>query len=349
MGIHGLSRTLRKRKHCGFTLIELLVVIAIIAILVALLLPAVQQAREAARRSACQNNLKQIGLALANYESTFKTYPIGARNQSGYGPSWWVGLLPYIDQAPLYNQFNMNGPNNGNGAQPPALPPFLPPMADNGAIANGIVIDTMRCPSSPLPTTVATGTRQICLPSYVGISGAAPNATDGFSETRLVACCTGTTMCGSSGTHPEGSLSSGGILVAYKSKRLRDVTDGTSNTIAVGEASDWAFDEDGSKVRVDGGYNTGWMAGTSSPESAVANIHNLTTVMHRPARNLFCSWAGIDPSVGRSANEPLVSAHEGGFQATLVDGSVRFISENVHLATLKQLATRDDGQVLGEY
>ena len=95
-----------KRQHLrqrGFTLIELLVVIAIIAVLVALLLPAVQQAREAARRSACKNNLKQIGLALHNYHDTYNSLPLGVRNDQGnrWGMSWFVGILPYVDQAPL--------------------------------------------------------------------------------------------------------------------------------------------------------------------------------------------------------------------------------------------------------
>jgi prepilin-type N-terminal cleavage/methylation domain-containing protein len=87
------------RRQSGFTLIELLVVIAVIGILVSLLLPAVQQAREAARRVSCKNKLKQIGLAAHNYHDVFGTFPIGARSQRTFGPSWWVGLLPYIDQA----------------------------------------------------------------------------------------------------------------------------------------------------------------------------------------------------------------------------------------------------------
>ncbi len=95
-----------RRKSRGFTLIELLVVIAIIAILIALLLPAVQQAREAARRSQCKNNMKQIGLAMHNYHEVNNGFPVG--NYSCCWGTWIVGILPYIDQAPLYKNYNFN-------------------------------------------------------------------------------------------------------------------------------------------------------------------------------------------------------------------------------------------------
>ena len=102
-------------KRRGFTLIELLVVIAIIAILIALLLPAVQQAREAARRTQCKNNLKQIGLAMHNYHDTFLKFPSGGSGNSQYwGHSQWVSILPFADQAPLYNQWNFNQPSEGD-------------------------------------------------------------------------------------------------------------------------------------------------------------------------------------------------------------------------------------------
>src|SRR6218665_2548422 len=103
------------RRRSGFTLIELLVVIAIIAVLVAILLPAVQQAREAARRSQCQNNLKQIGIALHSYHETYGMFPPGnvASSVGGWGPSWYMFILPYIDAANTFNQLNFSGVHPG--------------------------------------------------------------------------------------------------------------------------------------------------------------------------------------------------------------------------------------------
>ncbi|HTN75701.1 MAG TPA: DUF1559 domain-containing protein, partial [Pirellulaceae bacterium] len=102
------------RRSRAFTLVELLVVIAIIGVLVALLLPAVQAAREAARRMQCTNNLKQIGLAILNYENTHKSLPPGGLMQkSGFGHSWWVRILPYVEQNAVYEKFDQNAPDSG--------------------------------------------------------------------------------------------------------------------------------------------------------------------------------------------------------------------------------------------
>lgn len=348
--ISSLNLVLKGPQRRGFTLIELLVTIAIISVLVALLLPAVQQAREAARRTTCKNNLKQIGLALANYESTFKTFPIGARNQGmGYGPSWWVGLLPALDQLALYENFDMVGGNNGSARTPPPLPPFLPQPADNGALVDGLVISTMRCPSSPLPALNPVGTRQVCVPSYAGISGAASDGRDGFSEPRTQSCC-GSHSCSGGGNYPSGIYSSGGVLVAYACIEIKDITDGTSNTMVVGEISNWAIDSTGERVRIDAGFNEGWMAGTSrNSMGSSSKVYNIVTVLHNSGGRLNCGMAGIAPTDGRSVNSPFASAHTGGYQVLLADGSVHFLSENVHLGTLKLLATRDDGQIPGEF
>src|SRR6056297_1010615 len=141
------------RRQRGFTLIELLVVIAIIAVLVALLLPAVQQAREAARRSACKNNLKQWGLAFHNYHDTYNTLPIGGNGQMpGWGVSFYPGLLPFVDQAPLYNQLIFAGTHagwtGGGGGTGQNV---------NGPAVRGVVMEVMLCPSSPYDKLIPDG------------------------------------------------------------------------------------------------------------------------------------------------------------------------------------------------
>ena len=140
------------RKARGFTLIELLVVIAIIAILIALLLPAVQQAREAARRTQCKNNLKQLGLAFHNYHDVTKTFPYGWElGQNLHLSSWGLMLLPYLDQAPLYNQFNTSLPaiNEANavGFQTPAI------LAQNLQVIK-TPLTVFMCPSAAVPLTL---------------------------------------------------------------------------------------------------------------------------------------------------------------------------------------------------
>src|SRR6476469_399133 len=188
---------MRKR---GFTLVELLVVIAIIGVLVALLLPAVQAAREAARRMQCSNHLKQIGLGLQNYHDTFQSLPYGARarfvNTSGtnpanqaYGHSWYVGLLPFAEQKPLSDLLEAAQVSNIQAlTDMTQLTGRFPFHANNQKIA------WMLCPSSPLPQTeiLRAGTFPTCVvPSYVGISGATNHfsnqlATElAFFETRL--------------------------------------------------------------------------------------------------------------------------------------------------------------------
>ncbi|WP_339749556.1 DUF1559 domain-containing protein [uncultured Rubinisphaera sp.] len=331
----------------GFTLIELLVVIAIIAILVALLLPAVQQAREAARRSSCKNNLKQIGLALHNYHDVFNTFPIGARSQGGdFGPSWYVGLLPYLELGAIYDQFDHNISGSGMNAI----------FANAVSSAN---LNVILCPSSPLPEKEAVptaGNALVIMPHYAGISGAAPSNDSryqdgGFTETRVTACCFGTT--GLPPFPPSGLISAGGILVPNKHHQFRDITDGASNTMIVGEISDYG-DEGGIKIRMDAGFNSGWFAGTPAtgiPGGAYAPpiaSYNLTTIRYSPGVNDMSNGLNGTGS-GAGPNNSLISAHKGGAQIMLSDSSVRFISENMELATLKHLATRDDGNVIGEF
>src|SRR5262245_6292657 len=165
---------IRRCRSGGFTLIELLVVIAIIAVLVALLLPAVQQAREAARRSSCKNNLKQVGLALFNYHEVAGMFPVGSNwvggpggNPNAWGISFWVGLLPFLDQGPLYMKWDLNGAGlPGTG--------WVDVNPNNGALANGFVMPILFCPSSPLKAVGpprGNAPSGVQIPTYCGLAG----------------------------------------------------------------------------------------------------------------------------------------------------------------------------------
>jgi prepilin-type N-terminal cleavage/methylation domain-containing protein/prepilin-type processing-associated H-X9-DG protein len=188
------------KRRSGFTLIELLVVIAIIAILIALLVPAVQKVREAAARTQCTNNLKQMGLALHGYHDVKKALPAGVYTSGTYvWTTWAVQILPYLDQSPLYTKTDAYLPGDGG----------YPWDATNPSIA--FVEPVYVCPSNTRPTTVsaaAAGTNTpVALTSYLGCAGTSAN-------------------------NPR---SLDGILYADSKVTLTQITDGTSNTLMVGE------------------------------------------------------------------------------------------------------------------
>jgi prepilin-type N-terminal cleavage/methylation domain-containing protein len=323
-------------RRRGFTLIELLVVIAIIAILIALLLPAVQQAREAARRSQCRNNLKQIGLALHNYHDNFNTFPIGNRTATtgGWGQSWWVGVLPYLDQAPLYNGINQNIPDSG--------------FTGNATYLNGKGFAARLCPSSPMAQHEFTpdngpNTPGLAVAHYTGIAGAYPDPSNTSRHRN-----------GYSGWNNVG----GGILFFNSRVRMADITDGTTNVMMVSEQSDWCTETlTGQKrIAINSWPHSMWM-GNSSDQ--LDRMFNTTTVRYRPGYKQAegghnfngCGTGGLMTGVcgNMGANNPLQSPHVGGVHALLCDGSVRFIGENLDMATWLRLATRDDGNTLGDF
>jgi prepilin-type N-terminal cleavage/methylation domain-containing protein/prepilin-type processing-associated H-X9-DG protein len=326
-----------KRRY-GFTLVELLVVIAIIGILVALLLPAVQAAREAGRRMSCQNNLKQLGLALHNYHDTNKKLPYGGRGQGGWGVSWYVGTLPFVEQTALFNKFDHTSANNG----------WSQTNANNAALANNLIISYMLCPSSDLDALWDAGSCQQVMPHYAGIAGALSGS--GFTESRVA---TGTNCCNAN--VQGGSVSSGGLLPPAKTLGLATATDGTSNVMIVGEISSWGRKTDGTRQRIDSGYPHGWMmgieynAGTVPGETITSNYSrtfNLTTVNYPIGTKL---WGPPGIGENQGVNNPLQSNHPGGCNIALADGSVRFVSNTMDMLTLRRLATRDDGGVLGDF
>jgi len=314
-------------RRSGITLVELMVVLAIVALLIALLLPAIQAARESARRGTCQNNLKQIGTALLNYENRSRTLPIGARNHGTFGPSWWVGILPFVEEQDLYDRLDKKSSGNG----------MLLLNATNGKLVDGLILQWMLCPSSNLPPQAKVGSYSVTMPHYVGIAGATSEG--GFTESRTNSCCS------SSG----GQISAGGMLVPNAAIALRQVLDGISKTLIVGESSDFAVDASHTSRHLDGGFPNGWVMGTSgkgtppnySPSVTPAPAAwNITTIKYPPGTRIL-PLPGVSESNG--PNEPLISPHPTGVNAMTVDGSVNFVLDEIDLGTLKSLSTRDDG------
>lgn len=317
----------------GFTLVELLVVIAIIGVMVGLLLPAVQAAREAARRMSCSNNLKQIGLALHNYHDSYNQLPAGAAGQSngGWGLSFFVGILPYVEQQAYYDNINFNIASRGYTGN-----------CSNPVLANKQMA-WLRCPSDPRDMLgAATCGNNSTLPSYKGISGSAPVAgttvgLGGYTEPNVSnnGCC--------AGVPASGINSRGGVLIANKWIRFAEITDGLSNTAAVGEHANFVFTAAGAKVTVSDHH--GWMMGAGNQSVVYGDrVFNCTTVTFKPGTRTH-GLPGITANYG--ANAPLLSAHPGGSMLALADGSVIFLSETIDLRTLAFLVTRNDGQPLG--
>jgi type II secretory pathway pseudopilin PulG len=319
----------RLRSMRAFTLVELMVVLGVITTLSAFLLPAIQSAREAGRRSSCQNNLRQIGLALQNYESQRQEFPIGARCQrvwpSGLptiGISWWAEILPFLEQTSLAEKLDVTGPYCG----------WVTLHPRNGNLINGVSIGPIQCPASPFQLFgLPAGIYRAQIPSYVGISGAAGG--DGFNENDT-------------STSSFGEFSSGGVLFANGSISHQRITDGTSNTLIVGEISDFCFDKNGQALTNDSSYSNGWLSGTAgigTPNKYSGEpTYNITTIRYAVGTREF----GLPGFVANGANNPLRSPHSSGALSVFADGSVQFLRADADLVILKRLATRDDDDVI---
>jgi prepilin-type N-terminal cleavage/methylation domain-containing protein len=381
----------RKMVGRGFTLVELLVVIAIIGILVALLLPAIQAAREAARRTQCNNNLKNIGLGLQNYHDTYKVFPMGMCRATGPnrpGPSWWYGTLPFMEQRNMYDKIAaLMRP----GTQAPRYALEGSPDPPNGidaypAVRDAIrklVPDYMRCPSSPLPVTRSVNGDFGCLPTYVGISGGTDIAPEpyaggptytqalGVPSTNQVYRNRGWRLQPANGrTSGEGVLTASGMLPPNEHINMAKCTDGTSNTMIVGEQSDWLRHLDpniSTSYHGDPGWSTwggtsGWLTGTNTGMQIGTSqggdwgsnyTCNTTTVRYKPDLKRVMDPGGSGNAPGcderhdwdsNGANTPLQSAHPGGILCALVDGSVQFMAGTTDLGVLLRVAIREDGQ-----
>ena len=328
----------RCRTRLGFTLIELLVVIAIIAILIALLLPAVQQAREAARRTQCKNNLKQIGLALHNYHDTHSVFPPGtlailndstAVDPSGPNPgrtsvtggwAWSTFILPFLDQAPLYNALNPNGSNF------PGVPNEL----------TRTVLSVFQCPTESSPS-IHTATP-------MGGDGAG----DGHARSSYVAVC----GSGSNADYANQSpMSTRGMFWYNSAVRIRDIADGTSNTMVVAERFWDGGDSETRRGAVWAGKAPGGPNDSGNKYSTLVRVQDHPNWVINGLNNN--SVASMHGGIGRTAvgagDSGSVQGGGLGTQVLMGDGSVRLISENIYSVTWEYLGQMADGAVMGEF
>ena len=298
----------------GFTLIELLVVIAIIAILIALLLPAVQQAREAARRTQCRNNLKQIGLALHNYESAYGVFPnVNAANNPISGTTFFASILPMHEQGGTYSRYDFN---QGNAAP-----------VNREAVAQQIA--TYLCPTAPLRRPV---------PACTGDSGRAPG---------MYAACVGTThydMYWSFMGHPRPNLN-GAIIYSDAvggKTAMPDFTDGTSNTLMVGETAynlpDYKFAASDTLCANQSRYSFTYWSNPYPTSTGISTQYGFNPRDKAGDGVWDPNWVGTF----RSDHVALVNF-------VLSDGSVRGISDIISSTVLSSLATRNGGEVTGEF
>ncbi|HVJ84014.1 MAG TPA: DUF1559 domain-containing protein [Caulifigura sp.] len=302
----------------GFTLIELLVVIAIIAILIALLLPAVQQAREAARRTQCRNNLKQIGLALHNYESAYRVFPnVNAANSPISGTTFFASILPMLEQGGIYTRYDFN---QGNAA-----------AVNREAVSQKIA--TYLCPTAPLRRDV---------PGCTGDSGRAPG---------MYAACVGNIPYNMYWSSPA-PLGDGirpklnGALIYSDADAgttgIRDFTDGTSNTLMVGETAynlpDYKFAASDTLCSGQPRYSFTYWSNPYPTSTGLSTRYGFNP-KDRPNDGVWDSnWVGT-----------FRSEHVGLVNFVFSDGSVHGISDNISAIVLDNLATRNGGEVTGEF
>jgi prepilin-type N-terminal cleavage/methylation domain-containing protein len=322
----------------GFTLVELLVVIAIIGVLVALLLPAVQMARESARRMKCGNNLKQMGLALHNYHDRSGTFPMGTFGV--FMHSWQLAILPEVEQANMMDKVVFaTVALRGSGA----------PEGPNATLLNRWPAAYNWCPSTntnrfshlagPKGEVFATS-------SYNGISGATISPTNPADPTGDNRCVAG----------GQGYACANGVLVPNRSVRMAVITDGTSNQLMVGESSAFGVSASGAPVEIRGSSEWGcWIgcgAAAGPPEPGGTYgwsspwCRNITTIRYPVNTRTELLGAGGNHHDG--TNNSLQSYHPGGVQSLRADGSVHQLSQNTDITVLRNLSVRDDGTPIAD-
>jgi len=352
-----MARVLRRLKLAvnAFTLIELLVVIAIIGVLIGLLLPAVQKVREAAARMQCSNNLKQLGLAFHNYHDVYQSFPAGAiRDAPGRASaSWHCLVLPYMEQGNLYKllDFNRTLPavqNNGIRESP------VPPITVNGVTVTnlaGVTVPYAKCPSDGFPAVsmLSDGTvnRPTSISNYAANRGTMLMDLQGGClqyNTQLRELIGVSHFGGSSWANKwadciEGPDCSGIIGNAGYGARISDITDGTTNTIAIGEILPECRDD----------ANPGYYGADMWSYNRTSNNAFTNAPINYDTCPPFDPSNTCDKTSAWQLSRGFKSKHTGGANFALCDGSVRFISQSINLTTYWRLGDRADGQVLGDF
>lgn len=359
----------KRRASRGFTLIELLVVIAIIAVLVSLLLPAVQQAREAARRAQCKNNLKQLGLAYYNYEAAYKVFPMekidftGAVPPINFQQNCNQMVLPFMDQAPIYNQFNFRviwSDPSQYALTTVSIPVFQCPSAPSkeARVAPSSITPTpAENPTGyPFPVAVAGG-YGVC--DYMALSGARAsiwgatgNPIPGAQLSPVL------TLPGTAPTTKENRFTS--VMHSTMSRKIAAVTDGVSNTLMITECAGrpsvyrtrrriqvpntvtkdgWGWADPGFSGAIDGVTDDG-----VTTNNAVKGTAPLSNAVACPVGKCIGTCF-----VNCNNDSELFSFHTGGVVVLMGDGSVRFVGESIGATVIAAIATGDVGDVVGEW
>jgi prepilin-type N-terminal cleavage/methylation domain-containing protein/prepilin-type processing-associated H-X9-DG protein len=341
---------MRASRRDGFTLIELLIVIAIIAVLIALLLPAVQAAREAARRISCTNNLKQIGLALANYHDAIGVYPFGASGRTypprGPKPLLWscnqasplAMLLPYIEQQAIFNATNYQIDNCLNGWLPGVPRTYL----DANATAFGTQISTFLCPSEVYaPPGGYWGSTNY--KANFGTSWNRQNGTDGpFFITSRNSVATITDGTSQTGAFSERAFGSGQDVAGTPDPLTTWFNRPANTSTSQLDLESWCETPNPAGVTMSSGGDHAWGSADFGYRHVFTPNHVACYEYFDPIDHIYGVRSGEDT---RMVNPP-TSHHPGGVNVLFLDGSVRFVKATIERAPWRALGTRAGQEVI---